>query len=75
MCASVLLLMSGKKVKELGLKPLGKYVVSAVAGLEPDEMGLGPVHATRKAFCSGKSQQLSGYGPHRTERGICIGNC
>ena len=48
--ASVLLLMSGKKVKELGMKPLGKYVVSAVAGLEPDEMGLGPVYATRKAF-------------------------
>ena len=48
--ASALLLMSGEKVKELGIKPLGKYVVSAVAGLEPEIMGLGPIYATRKAL-------------------------
>lgn len=48
--ASALLLMSGEKVKELGVKPLGRYVVSAVAGLEPEVMGLGPIYATQKAF-------------------------
>jgi 3-oxoadipyl-CoA thiolase len=48
--ASVLLLMSGEKVKELGVKPLGKYVVSAVAGLEPNVMGLGPIFASQKAL-------------------------
>ncbi|MEK3889270.1 thiolase family protein [Bacillus sp. FSL K6-3431] len=48
--ASVLLLMSGEKVEELGLKPLGKYIVSAVAGLEPSVMGLGPIYASKKAF-------------------------
>lgn len=48
--ASVLLLMSGEKVKELGVKPLGKYVVSAISGLEPKVMGLGPIYATKKAL-------------------------
>ncbi|MGO4887679.1 thiolase family protein [Anaerobacillus sp. MEB173] len=48
--ASVLLLMSAKKAKELGVKPLAKYVTSAVAGLEPAIMGLGPIHAARKAL-------------------------
>ncbi|WP_113930337.1 acetyl-CoA C-acyltransferase [Bacillus sp. P14.5] len=48
--ASALLLMTAKKAKELGLKPLARYVVSATAGLEPSVMGLGPIHATRKAL-------------------------
>lgn len=48
--ASVLLLMSGEKVKELGVKPLGKYIVSAIAGLEPEVMGLGPIYASQKAL-------------------------
>lgn len=48
--ASVLLLMSKQKVEELGVKPLAKYVVSAVAGLEPRVMGLGPIYASRKAL-------------------------
>src|SRR5699024_5858310 len=48
--ASALILMSGEKVKELGVKPIGKFVVSAVAGLEPSVMGLGPIYATEKAL-------------------------
>lgn len=48
--ASALLLMSAEKAKELGLKPLAKYVVGAVAGLEPSVMGLGPIYASRKAL-------------------------
>jgi 3-oxoadipyl-CoA thiolase len=48
--ASALLLMSAEKAKELGLKPLASYVVSASAGLEPSIMGLGPIYATRKAL-------------------------
>ncbi|MDR6997663.1 acetyl-CoA C-acyltransferase [Neobacillus niacini] len=48
--ASAILLMSAEKAKELGLKPLAKYVVGAVAGLEPSVMGLGPIYATRKAL-------------------------
>lgn len=47
--ASALLLMNASKAKELGLKPLAKYVTSAVMGLEPRIMGLGPIYATKKA--------------------------
>ncbi|WP_368298613.1 acetyl-CoA C-acyltransferase [Cytobacillus firmus] len=48
--ASALLLMSEEKARELGLKPLGTYVVSATAGLEPSIMGAGPVYSTQKAL-------------------------
>ncbi|MDM5225748.1 acetyl-CoA C-acyltransferase [Cytobacillus sp. NJ13] len=48
--ASALLLMSEEKARELGLKPLGTYIVSAAAGLEPSIMGAGPVYSTQKAL-------------------------
>lgn len=48
--ASALLLMSADKAKELGLKPLARYVVGATAGIEPAFMGLGPIYSSRKAL-------------------------
>ncbi|USK40950.1 acetyl-CoA C-acyltransferase [Cytobacillus firmus] len=48
--ASALLLMSEEKARELGFKPLGSYIVSAAAGLEPSIMGAGPVYSTQKAL-------------------------
>ncbi|MFQ3545587.1 acetyl-CoA C-acyltransferase [Halobacillus rhizosphaerae] len=48
--ASALLLMSRKKAEELGVEPLASYVTSAVAGVEPRFMGIGPVDATKKAL-------------------------
>ncbi len=48
--AAALLMMSAEKAKELGVKPLARYVSSATAGLEPAVMGLGPIEATRKAL-------------------------
>jgi len=48
--AAALLLMSGEKAKELGLKPLGRWVASAVAGVSPRTMGYGPIPATRKVL-------------------------
>ena len=48
--ASALLLMSAEKAKELGIKPLARYVTGAVAGLAPSVMGLGPIYASRKAL-------------------------
>lgn len=47
--ASALLLMSADKAKELGLTPMAKYITSAVSGVEPRVMGLGPIDATKKA--------------------------
>jgi acetyl-CoA acyltransferase len=46
--ASMTLLMTAEKAKELGLKPLGAFRGFAVAGCEPDEMGIGPVFAVPK---------------------------
>lgn len=48
--AAVLLLVSGKVVKELNLKPIAKVVSMGVAGVDPAYMGLGPVPATQKAL-------------------------
>jgi acetyl-CoA C-acetyltransferase len=39
------LLASEEAVQKWGLKPIGKIVDSEWAGLEPEQMGLGPVHA------------------------------
>ncbi|MCM2562292.1 acetyl-CoA C-acyltransferase [Lutimaribacter sp. EGI FJ00015] len=43
--ASACVVMSEAKAEELGLKPLGIFRGFAVAGCEPDEMGIGPVFA------------------------------
>ena len=48
--SAAVLLASKEKVKELGLEILATYRGSAVAGVHPDYMGLGPVPATRKAL-------------------------
>jgi acetyl-CoA acyltransferase len=48
--AAALLIASGTFVKEKGLKPLARYVSSAVAGVEPRVMGIGPVPAARMAL-------------------------
>ena len=46
--ASVSVLMERKEAERRGLSPLGIYRGMAVAGLEPDEMGIGPIYAVPK---------------------------
>lgn len=46
--ASVVLLMEREQAEQRGLAPLGVYRGLAVAGCEPDEMGIGPVFAIPK---------------------------
>ena len=46
--ASASVLREAKLVERRGLEPLGRYVGMAVAGCEPDEMGIGPVFAIPK---------------------------
>jgi acetyl-CoA acetyltransferase family protein len=48
--AAAVLIMSDEKARQLGLKPLARYVASAAAGVNPLFMGLGPIPATRKLF-------------------------
>ena len=46
--AAALLIASREKARALGLRPLGRIVASASAGVHPDYMGLGPIPAVRK---------------------------
>lgn len=46
--AAAVVLMSGKQAEQQNLSPLGIYRGMAVAGCEPDEMGIGPVYAIPK---------------------------
>ena len=46
--ASACVLMEAKEAERLGLQPLGAFRGMAVAGCEPDEMGIGPVFAVPK---------------------------
>ena len=46
--ASACVIMEGELAAKRGLEPLGRYVGMAVAGTEPDEMGIGPVFAVPK---------------------------
>jgi acetyl-CoA acetyltransferase family protein len=48
--ACALLMMSSDKAAELGFTPMGRIVTSAVAGVDPAYMGIGPVPASRKAL-------------------------
>ena len=48
--AAAVILMSGEKVRELGLQPMARIVETAVVGVDPDYMGDGPVPATRKVL-------------------------
>ncbi len=48
--ASFVLLMSERKLKELGIEPKARMLSYAVAGVEPSVMGIGPVAAVPKAL-------------------------
>ena len=48
--AASVLLASAQGVERQGWEPLARIVTSAVAGVEPQRMGIGPVFATRKAL-------------------------
>jgi acetyl-CoA acetyltransferase family protein len=46
--AAAVVVASEEKARELGVEPLGAFVASAVAGVDPRVMGIGPVPAVRK---------------------------
>jgi acetyl-CoA acyltransferase len=48
--AAAVLLMRRSKAEELGLTPLARFVSFAVAGVDPDVMGVGPIKAVPKAL-------------------------
>jgi 3-oxoadipyl-CoA thiolase len=48
--AAALLVTSEARASKLGLRPMARMLASAVAGVDPATMGLGPIPATRKAL-------------------------
>lgn len=48
--AAAVVLVSGEKVRQMGLKPMAQWVGGAMGGVEPSIMGIGPVESTRKLF-------------------------
>ena len=48
--ASAVLLVEASRAGDLGLKPMARVVSTAVAGVDPAVMGIGPIPATRKAL-------------------------
>jgi acetyl-CoA C-acetyltransferase len=48
--AAAVVVMSDKKAKELGIKPIARIVSTGVSALEPEFMGLGPIEASRAAL-------------------------
>jgi 3-oxoadipyl-CoA thiolase len=48
--ASAVLLVEARRARALGLQPMARVVSTAVAGVDPAVMGIGPVPATRKAL-------------------------
>jgi 3-oxoadipyl-CoA thiolase len=48
--AAAVVVASEEKARELGVEPLGRFVASAVAGVDPRVMGIGPIPAVRKVL-------------------------
>jgi 3-oxoadipyl-CoA thiolase len=48
--ASAVLLVEAERARAMGLRPMARVVSTAVAGVHPDVMGMGPVPAVRKAL-------------------------
>ncbi len=48
--AAAVVVMSDRKAKELGLKPVARIVSTGLSALEPEFMGLGPIDASRQAL-------------------------
>ncbi len=48
--AAALVIASEDRAGELGVEPLGRFVASAVAGVDPRVMGIGPIPAVRKVL-------------------------
>jgi 3-oxoadipyl-CoA thiolase len=48
--ASAILLAEAETAKAMGLRPMARIVSTAIAGVDPSVMGIGPVPATRKAL-------------------------
>ena len=69
--AAALVVASEEKARELGVEPLGVFVASAVAGVDPQVMGIGPIPAVQKVLvaCGHRRRRAR---PRRAERGVRV---
>ena len=52
--AAAVVVMSERRAKELGIKPLARVVSTGLTALEPEFMGLGPIQASKQALARAK---------------------
>ncbi|MEJ7697009.1 MAG: acetyl-CoA C-acyltransferase [Candidatus Limnocylindrales bacterium] len=71
--AAAVLLVEADRARALGLTPLARVVATAIAGVDPAIMGIGPVPATRKAL-ERAGIGVVGPGSDRAERGVRVAN-
>ena len=67
--AAALVIASEEKARALGVEPLGAFAGSAVAGVDPRVMGIGPVPAVRKLLDRDRGRGRRSR-PRRAERGF-----
>src|ERR1700733_1209443 len=48
--AAATVVMSAERAAQLGIKPMARFIAFAYAGCDPEEMGIGPIHAIPKAL-------------------------
>ena len=48
--AAAAVVMSAERAAQLGIKPMAKFIAFAYTGCDPEEMGIGPIHAIPKAL-------------------------
>jgi len=48
--AAAAVVMSAERASALGIKPMAKFIAFAYAGCDPEEMGIGPIHAIPRAL-------------------------
>jgi acetyl-CoA acyltransferase len=48
--AAAAVVMSAERAAQLGIRPMAKFIAFAYAGCDPEEMGIGPIHAIPKAL-------------------------
>ncbi len=48
--AAAAVVMSAERAKALGVKPMARFIAFAYAGCDPEEMGIGPIHAIPKVL-------------------------
>ena len=69
--AAALVIASEEKARELGVEPLGTFLGSAVAGVDPRVMGIGPIPAVQKLL--GRTGiEVGAARPGRAERGVRV---